>query len=379
MADQDKYIKSAADTIVREVRRRQQSQDRPFLIAIDGGSGSGKSCVASVVAEELGAVLVPGDDFFSADITDDGWAERGPEGRAGDGINWRHLRSEVLEPLLSGKPARWNAFDFVSGTRPDGTYRMLTDFVERAPAGVIILDGTYSARPELADLIDLSVLVDVPVAVRHQRLSEREENKFLDAWHARWDGAEEHYFTHVRPPSSFDLVVKNDASAGSVAAPHYSVTDNMVENLRHYVEAWDLSQPRLLTTTATSHIYIVRSGSSPAVLKLLTPVGIKDETGGAVALRCFDGNGSVRLFRREEGAQLLEYAAGEALKSVVAKGRDDEATTIIADVLNQLHSACKRVPPHGLTPLSIWFRSLFTKAEVDFEKDAYPVTATTFR
>jgi uridine kinase len=120
--------------------------------------------------------------------------------------------------LLNGKSAGWNAFDFASGTSPDGTYKMCSDFVERGPASVVILDGTYSARPELADLIDLSVLLDVRVAIRHQRLSEREGKKFLDAWHARWDGAEEHYFTYVRPPSSFDLVVKNDAPAGYWAA-----------------------------------------------------------------------------------------------------------------------------------------------------------------
>ena len=91
--------------------------------------------------------------------------------------------------------------------RPDGTYAMCLDFVERQPAGVIILDGAYSARPELADLIDLSVLVDVPVAERHARLAARERSHFLDSWHARWDPAEAYYFTHVRPNSSFDLVV----------------------------------------------------------------------------------------------------------------------------------------------------------------------------
>ena len=70
-------------------------------------------------------------------------------------------------------------------------------------------DGAYSARPELSDLIDLSVLVDVPVAVRHERLSTQEERTWLNAWHARWDGAEEYYFTHVLPASSFDLVITN--------------------------------------------------------------------------------------------------------------------------------------------------------------------------
>ena len=63
MRDLDLYAKQAAETIVQEAQRRRTEKARPFLIAIDGGSGSGKSTVASAVAEKLGAVLVPGDDF----------------------------------------------------------------------------------------------------------------------------------------------------------------------------------------------------------------------------------------------------------------------------------------------------------------------------
>ena len=73
---------------------------------------------------------------------------------------------------------------------------------------MVVLDGAYSTRPELADLIDLAVLVDVPAEVRHARLRAREDPDFLQHWHVRWDAAEEHYFTRVRPASSFDLVVR---------------------------------------------------------------------------------------------------------------------------------------------------------------------------
>ncbi len=45
------------------------------------------------------------------------------------------------------------------------------------------------------------------------RLAEREAPAFLNAWHARWDAAEEHYFTHMRPAGSFDLVLRGDAEA----------------------------------------------------------------------------------------------------------------------------------------------------------------------
>lgn len=48
--------------------------------------------------------------------------------------------------------------------------------------------------------------------VRRARLAAREEAAFLAAWHERWGAAEAAYFTYVRPPESFDLVVTLDAS-----------------------------------------------------------------------------------------------------------------------------------------------------------------------
>ena len=123
-------------------------------------------------------------------------------------FDWRRLRESVIEPLLAGSPARWYAFDFESGLRPDGTYGTQTDPIERKPADVILLEGAYTACPELADLVDLTILVDVPIEERHARLEAREDKDFLEEWHRRWDPVESHYYTQVRPRSSFDLVVK---------------------------------------------------------------------------------------------------------------------------------------------------------------------------
>ena len=197
----------AARAIVAAARRLLIDRATPILIALDGASGTGKSVLAALVAEVLGASVIPSDDFFAAEITDAEWEARSPIERAADAIDWRRLRRDALQPLRAGKPGAWRAFDFKAGVRPDGTYSMRTDFELRNPAQVIVLDGAYSTRPELGDLIDLSVLVDSPLSVRHARLSAREEAAFLKAWHARWDAAEAYYFTHVRPPSSFDLIV----------------------------------------------------------------------------------------------------------------------------------------------------------------------------
>lgn len=202
-------LQTACDQISAAIAQLQQTRPVPLLVALDGGSGSGKSTLAALLAQQLDAVIIPQDDFLAAHISEAEFDALPPAERGLAAIDWQRVRQEALEPLLAGQTARWHAFDFTAGVRPDGTYGMLAAFEERQPAPVIILDGMYATRPELADLIDLAVLVEASVAVRHARLVPREEAGFLADWHKRWDSAEDYYLTHVRPPESFDLVVRN--------------------------------------------------------------------------------------------------------------------------------------------------------------------------
>lgn len=174
----------------------------PLLVALDGHSGTGKSTIAKSIAEKVGGIIVEGDDFYAGD-TEEEWDARTPEEKASLCIDWRRLRKEALEPLLAGKSASWRPFDWKTGKG------LAEDAVTRNPASVIVLDGVYSSRPELADLVDLSILVEVQDGKRRERLVGREGFSRMKDWHRHWDVAEKHYFTKVRPPSSFDFVITN--------------------------------------------------------------------------------------------------------------------------------------------------------------------------
>ena len=141
---------------------------------------------------------------------------------------------------------------------------------------------------------------------------------------------------------------------------------NTIENekLNYYLASWNLSNPQFLTQTMTSHIYTVTYETETVILKLLSP-SETDEQRGAVALRYFDGHGAVRLLRYDEGAQLMEYAAGDELVTVVERGEDENATRIIAQVIQQLHSVPQNIPHDGLFLLERWFEALFNKAASD--------------
>ncbi len=137
--------------------------------------------------------------------------------------------------------------------------------------------------------------------------------------------------------------------------------------LNDYLTAWNLSAPQLLTQTVTSRIYTVNHAGERVILKLLAP-GETEEQTGALALQFFNGHGAVRLLRCDPGAQLLEYADGDELITLVARGEDENATRIIAGVLQQLHGVPQAAPPDGLFGMERWFRELFAQAAA--EEDA---------
>ena len=141
---------------------------------------------------------------------------------------------------------------------------------------------------------------------------------------------------------------------------------NTIDNKRlyYYLATWNLSNPQFLTQTMTSHIYTVTYETETVILKLLS-LSETDEQRGAVALRYFDGHGAVRLLSYDEGAQLMEYAAGDELVTLVERGEDENATRIIAQVIQQLHSVPQNIPHDGLFMLERWFEALFNKAASD--------------
>lgn len=208
-------LHSAIDEIVALVRGVSSQHPSPRVVAIDGPSGAGKSSLAQPLALRLGATVVATDDFFAAEIPDSQWDVWTPEQRAARVVDWPRLRIEALGPLLAGKHARWHPFDFAAGPRADGSYSISNAWRDCAPAPVILLEGAYSGRPEMRDVIDLAILVDAPRAVRHARLRDREEPDFLLAWHKRWDAVEDWYFAAIAPSSRFDLVVSTHPSAVS--------------------------------------------------------------------------------------------------------------------------------------------------------------------
>lgn len=184
--------------------------DRPLIVALDGRSGAGKSTLAEALRSDPpvpsadppvpALSVIDGDDFYAGG-SPASWDAMSARRKVDHCIDWRRQRP-ILDRLRRGRSARWRPFDWEAF---DGR---LTDELECRPSPVVILEGAYSARPELADLLDLRVLLDTPGDVRRQRLLAREGQDHADDLFGRWAAAEELYFGSLMPPGAFDLVLR---------------------------------------------------------------------------------------------------------------------------------------------------------------------------
>jgi uridine kinase len=183
--------------IGQTIATKAKSAARPVVVAIDGRSGAGKSTLARELAGALGAAVISGDDFFAGGVVVR--HDSAPE-RAADCIDWRRQRA-VLCAIRNHERASWHAFDWRAF---DGSLER--DATGCAPARIVLLEGVYSARPELADLLDLRMLVRVPDDLRMRQLVAREGP--LSRWELQWHEAEDHYFANLVSPGWFDLTIE---------------------------------------------------------------------------------------------------------------------------------------------------------------------------
>ena len=142
------------------------------LIAIVGGSGSGKSWLAQRLADQFGADagLLSLDDFY-CDLS-----HLSPEEREQtnfdhpSAIDWPLFQGS-LSRIGSGQPDALPHYDFATHTR-----RATAKIWQ--PRRLVLIEGLWLLRqPELRRLYSMSVFVDCPEQVRLQRRLERDQRE----------------------------------------------------------------------------------------------------------------------------------------------------------------------------------------------------------
>jgi molybdenum cofactor guanylyltransferase len=196
---------AAVSAILGQAAKRRKRIDRPVVIAIDGPSCSGKSVLAAAVGLRSGGSVLEGDDFYRNTLPGLSAGQRAAmsEAEVVDAvIDWERLRDEGVLPLRAGQAASFQPYDW------DANDGRLAPVKTIPAAKLIIVEGVYAARPELADLIDFAIYLGIDPDVRAKRYAQREDDP---GWRGFWERGEVYYFSDVRPPATFDLQLDAEA------------------------------------------------------------------------------------------------------------------------------------------------------------------------
>jgi len=144
--------------------------DRPVVVGVCGGTGSGKTTVVTEILKGLNTdnVLLIQHDSYYKDRSYLPVAER-------SNINYDHpdaletsLLIEHVKQLLAGKAAEVPIYDFATHTRKAETWHA-------RPCKVIVIEGILIlADPDLRKLLDIKVFVDTDADIRFIRRMERD-------------------------------------------------------------------------------------------------------------------------------------------------------------------------------------------------------------
>ena len=143
------------------------------IVAIDGKCTSGKTTLASKLAEIYDCNVFHMDDFFLRP------EQRTPErfAEVGGNVDYERFHEEVLLPLKSGKAFSYRPFDCNTFT--------LAAPVTVAPKKLNIIEGTYSHHPYFGNPYNLKILLTVDEETQRQRILERPaflHKRFFEEW-----------------------------------------------------------------------------------------------------------------------------------------------------------------------------------------------------
>lgn len=146
------------------------STKRPVTIGVAGGTGSGKTTVATQILERVGShhiAYLPHDSYYK-DLKDMPLDERGL-------ANWdhpdaldTHLLIENVKQLQQNQTAYMPVYDFTRDARSDETITV-------GAQPIILVEGILIfAEPDLRELLDIKIFVDTDADIRFIRRLKRD-------------------------------------------------------------------------------------------------------------------------------------------------------------------------------------------------------------
>ncbi|MEQ6357498.1 kinase [Lysinibacillus sp. M3] len=194
--------------IIKRFRDRS-IKERPFIVAIDGLGGAGKSTVASKLAEELQLIcaveVIHIDNYIveSSKRYDTGHAEWYEYYY----LQWdvELIRNSMLLPLHKNKlQFQLPFYNQSSDTVNDRKIKLKTN-------SILMIEGVFLLRHEWKNFYDYRLFLDIPRTVREERVLQRDTylgdfQERLNKYQRRYWSAEEYYLEKENPLAAADKI-----------------------------------------------------------------------------------------------------------------------------------------------------------------------------
>ncbi len=194
----------------------RRSKEQPFLLAIDGVDCSGKTTFArnlTIWLKAFGHHIIQSsiDDFHNPrEIRHHNGST--PESYYNDSFDYNALKHVLLDPLQhpQNRPFKTAVFDHLTDQKIDQLWQNAPD------DAVLVFEGVFLHRPELAGYWDYSVFLDVSWETVLERARKRDGHLFaspdeLDKlYHERYIPGQKIYFHEAHPKYRANLVIESD-------------------------------------------------------------------------------------------------------------------------------------------------------------------------
>lgn len=165
----------------------QNNTSRPFLIAIDGMCGSGKTTLANHLAKELGASVYHMDDFFLQPH------QRTEErlNEPGGNVDYERFKEEILDHIADTDGVTYRPFNCHEWKLADKTITIPYN-------DIVIVEGSYSHHPYFNDVYDVKIFLEISPSEQKKRIIKRDGETIWPMFENKWIPMEDRYFEIYR-------------------------------------------------------------------------------------------------------------------------------------------------------------------------------------
>lgn len=156
---------------------------KPYVVAIDGMSGSGKSTFANLLHK-----IFPESNLFHMDDYFLRPAQRTKErlSEVGGNVDYERFYEEIICHLSDKNGLHFQKYDCCTMTLNAETFASWNPLV--------IIEGSYSHHPYFGDAYDLRVFLEVSSEVQRKRILDRNGSEMLKRFESEWIPKENTYF-----------------------------------------------------------------------------------------------------------------------------------------------------------------------------------------